>query len=124
VENSAIFLNVKLFQQHSFPIYRSLLKIHLDGKTLRRYNVSEIYGGDIMGTLAKRATIYMDPAVHKALKLKAIYTSRSVSDLVNEAIKEALAEDAEDLASFKERGAEPLLSYDEMVTRLKKDGRI
>jgi len=77
-----------------------------------------------MGTLAKRATIYMDPAVHKALKLKAIYTSRSVSDLVNEAIKEALAEDAEDLASFKERGAEPLLSYDEMVTRLKKDGRI
>jgi len=77
-----------------------------------------------MAALAKRATIYMDPVVHKALKLKAIETSRSVSDLVNEAVREALAEDAEDLASFEERGAEPLLSYDEMVARLKKDGRI
>lgn len=77
-----------------------------------------------MATLAKRATIYMDPAVHKALKFKAIETSRSVSDLVNEAVREALAEDAEDLASFEERRLEPLLSYDEMIARLKKDGRI
>jgi hypothetical protein len=77
-----------------------------------------------MATLAKRATIYMDPAVHKALKLKAIETSRSLSDLVNEAVREVLAEDAEDLASFEVRGSEPLLSYDEMVARLKKDGRI
>ncbi len=46
-----------------------------------------------MATLAKRATVYMDPDVHKALKLKAIYTSRSISDLVNEAVREALAED-------------------------------
>jgi hypothetical protein len=77
-----------------------------------------------MATLAKRATVYMDPAVHKALKFKAIETSRSISDLVNEAVREALAEDAEDLASFEERGLEPLLSYDEMIARLKKDGRI
>ena len=77
-----------------------------------------------MATLAKRATIYMDPAVHKALKLKAIETSRSLSDLVNEAVRESLAEDAEDLASFEERASEPLLSYGEMVMRLKKDGRI
>ena len=77
-----------------------------------------------MATPAKRATIYLDPVVHKALKLKSVETSRSVSDLVNEAVREALSEDAEDLAAFEERATEPVLSYDEMVKRLKKDGRI
>ena len=77
-----------------------------------------------MATPAKRATIYLDPVVHKALKLKAVETSRSVSDLVNQAVREALAEDAEDLAAFEERATEPVLSYDQMVKRLKKDGRI
>lgn len=73
---------------------------------------------------AKRSTIYFDPALHKALRLKAVETSRSVSDLVNEAVRESLAEDAEDLAAFEERISEPLISYNEMVKRLKKDGRI
>jgi hypothetical protein len=73
---------------------------------------------------AKRATIYLDPDLHKALRLKAVETSRSVSDLVNEAIRESLAEDAEDLGAFEERSSEPLISYDEMIKRLKKDGRI
>ena len=77
-----------------------------------------------METTAKRATIYLDSIVHKALKIKALETSRSMSDLVNSAVKEALAEDAEDVAAFEERASEPLLSYDEMVKRLKKDGRI
>lgn len=77
-----------------------------------------------MATPAKRATIYLDPFIHKALKLKALETSRSVSDLVNQAVREALAEDAEDLAAFEQRANDPLLSYDEMVRRLKKDGRI
>ncbi len=77
-----------------------------------------------MATSSKRATIYLDPDIHKALKLKAIETSRSVSDLVNAAVREALAEDAEDLAAFEERKAEPLISYDEMVKKLKKDGKI
>ena len=77
-----------------------------------------------MATPTKRATIYLDPNVHKALKLKAVETSRSVSDLVNEAVRETLAEDAEDLAAFDERAKDPLLSYDEMLKRLKKDGRI
>jgi hypothetical protein len=62
--------------------------------------------------------------LHKALKLKAVETSRSISDLVNSAVREALAEDAEDLAAFDERADEPLISYDEMIKRLKKDGRI
>jgi len=77
-----------------------------------------------MATPAKRATVYLDPVLHKALKLKAVETSRSVSDLVNAAVREALAEDAEDLLAFDERAGEPLISYDEMVKRLKKDGRI
>ncbi len=75
-------------------------------------------------TSSKRATIYLDPVIHKALKLKAVETSRSISDLVNEAVREALAEDAEDLAAFEDRANEPLLSYDAMVKSLKKDGRI
>jgi hypothetical protein len=77
-----------------------------------------------MATPAKRATIYLDPVLHKALKLKAVETSRSISDLVNSAVREALAEDAEDLAAFDERAGEVLVRYDEMVRRLKKDGRI
>ena len=73
---------------------------------------------------AKRSTIYLDPALHKALKLKSIETSRSVSDLVNNAIRNSLAEDAEDLAAFEQRASEPLISYEAMIKRLKKDGRI
>ena len=78
----------------------------------------------MMTTQAKRATVYLDPELHKALRLKAVETSRSVSELVNNAVREALAEDAEDIAAFEERAREPLISYDEMVKRLKKDGRL
>ncbi len=77
-----------------------------------------------MATQTKRATIYFNPDLHKALRLKAVETSRSISELVNEAVKEALSEDAEDLLAFDERADEPLISYDEMVKRLKKDGRL
>ena len=77
-----------------------------------------------MPTQVKRATIYLDADLHKALRLKAFETSRSVSDLVNDAVRGALAEDAEDIAAFEERVREPLISYDEMVKKLKKDGRI
>ncbi len=77
-----------------------------------------------MAPQVKRATIYLDSDLHKALRLKAVETSRSVSNLVNDAVREALLEDAEDLAAFEERVGEPLISYDEMVKRLKKDGRI
>ncbi len=77
-----------------------------------------------MTTAAKRTTIYLDPVLHKTLKLKSVETSRSVSDLVNTAIRESLAEDAEDLAAFDQRADEALISYDEMIKRLKNDGRI
>ena len=77
-----------------------------------------------MAMQAKRATVYLDPELHKALRLKAVETSRSVSDLVNYAVREALAGDAEDIAAFEERTREPLIAYDEMVKKLKRDGRI
>ncbi len=77
-----------------------------------------------MAIQAKRATVYLDPELHKALRLKAVETSCSVSELVNNAVKEALAEDVEDIAAFEERVGEPLIAYDEMVKRLRRDGRI
>ena len=77
-----------------------------------------------MATLSKRSTIYLDPVLHQALRLKSIETSRSMSEIINDVLKEALAEDAEDLAAFDERADEPLISYEQMVKRLKKDGRI
>jgi len=77
-----------------------------------------------MAMHTKRSTVYLDPDLHKALRLKAVETSRSVSDLVNQAVRESLAEDAEDIEALEERVSEPLISYDEMVKRLKKDGRI
>ena len=77
-----------------------------------------------MATPAKRATVYFDPIIHKALKLKSIETSKSISELVNRAVKEALSEDAEDITAFEERANEPLISFSELVKRLKTDGRI
>jgi len=77
-----------------------------------------------MTTLVKRSTVYLDSTLHQALRLKALETSRSMSEIINEAVREALGEDAEDLASFEERADEPLISYEQMVKRLKKDGRI
>jgi predicted transcriptional regulator len=77
-----------------------------------------------MGSATRRATVYLDPELHKALRLKAVETSQSLSKLVNDAIKEALAVDAEDIAVFEERAKEPLISYEAMIKKLKKNGRI
>jgi post-segregation antitoxin (ccd killing protein) len=92
--------------------------------TLWCFSYITTLGGNTMTTQAKRATVYLDPDLHRALRLKAVETSRSISELVNKAIREALAEDAEDIAALEERAGEPLISYDEMVKRLKRDGRI
>jgi plasmid stability protein len=77
-----------------------------------------------MATLSKRATVYFDPDIHRALRLKAADTTRSISDLVNDALRGSLAEDAEDLEAFESRANESLVSYEEMIKRLKADGRI
>ena len=77
-----------------------------------------------MGALTKRATVYFDPAMHRALQHKALDTSRSLSDIVNDAVRTTLAEDAEDLAAFEERINEPLVSYEDVLKELKADGRL
>jgi hypothetical protein len=72
----------------------------------------------------KRATVYFDPALHRALRLKAAETDRSMSDLINEAVRLSLVEDAEDLLAFEERGDEPDLSFETVVKELKRSGKI
>jgi hypothetical protein len=77
-----------------------------------------------MAANSKRTTIYLDHDLYRALRLKAVTISRSVSEIVSDAVKEMLSEDAEDIAAFEDRVKEPLVSYDEMVERLKNDGWI
>ena len=72
----------------------------------------------------KRATVYFDPHLHRALRLKAAEIDSSVSELVNEAVRHALAEDAEDLEAFEERGKEPELMFEDVVKDLKRRGKI
>ncbi|HEX9093256.1 MAG TPA: ribbon-helix-helix protein, CopG family [Coriobacteriia bacterium] len=72
----------------------------------------------------RRSTVYLDADVHRALRLKAAETDRSMSDLVNEAVRAALAEDAEDLAAFADRVEEPTVSYGEFVARLRREGKL
>lgn len=72
----------------------------------------------------KRATVYFDPRLHLALRLKAAETDRSVSELVNEAVKLSLAEDADDLAAFEERASEPEMLFEELVKDLRSSGKI
>ena len=77
-----------------------------------------------MSTTQKRATIYLDPELHRALRVKAAETDRTMSELVNEAIQLALAEDAEDLAAFEQRAAEPNLPFEDVVKELRQRGKI
>lgn len=77
-----------------------------------------------MSNTNKRSTIYFDPAVHRALRLKAAEADRSISALVNDAVKLALTEDFEDLRAFDEREAELNLSFEEVVEDLKRSGKL
>ena len=77
-----------------------------------------------MSTLTKRATVYLDPVLHKALRLQSVETSRSVSELINDAVRGKLAEDARDLAMFDERAHEPTVDFEDFVKGLKRDGAI
>jgi len=72
----------------------------------------------------KRATIYLSPDLHRALKLKAAETDRSVSDIVNDAVRLRLREDADDLAVFRARAKEPSLSFEAVLRDLRKRGRL
>jgi len=77
-----------------------------------------------MNESRKRSTVYFDPDIHKALRLKAASTHRSVSELVNDAVRYALAEDQEDLVAFEERVAEPTITYETLLNDLKANGKI
>lgn len=77
-----------------------------------------------MSTDTKRTTIYVDAQLHKALRLKAAETDRSVSELVNEAVRLSLAEELEDLAAFDERANEPNLRFEDVLKDLRRSGRI
>jgi len=72
----------------------------------------------------KRATVYFDPEIHRALRLKAATSDKSISDMVNDAVKLALAEDAEDLAAFEERKRERSLDFEQFVKALRRRGKI
>jgi plasmid stability protein len=77
-----------------------------------------------MSETSKRSTVYFEPQLHTALRLKAALTHRSLSDIVNDAVRAALAEDQEDLAAFEERVAEPTLSYEALLDDLKAHGKL
>ena len=77
-----------------------------------------------MTETSKRSTIYFESQLHAALRLKAAHTHRSLSDIVNEAVRAALAEDQEDLAAFEERVSEPTMSYEALLDDLKANGKI
>jgi Arc/MetJ-type ribon-helix-helix transcriptional regulator len=77
-----------------------------------------------MGKLSERSTIYLEPEIHHALRLKAASTRRSVSEVVNEAVRMALREDQEDLSAFAERADEATLTYEALLDDLKAHGKL
>jgi plasmid stability protein len=70
----------------------------------------------------KRATVYFDPEIHKALRLRAAASDQSISGMVNEAVRASLAEDAMDLAAFDKRKRERSVSFDSFVQGMKQRG--
>ena len=72
----------------------------------------------------KRSTIYFDPELHRALRLKAAATDRSISDVVNDAVRQTLSEDAADVEVFDRRRREPTLDFEEVVLRLRRSGKL
>lgn len=77
-----------------------------------------------MSELTKRSTIYFDPDVHQALKMRAACSNMSISELVDEAVRLVMEEDRQDLAAFEERAGEPEISYEEFLESLKADGKL
>ena len=76
-----------------------------------------------MGT-AKRATVYLDPELHRAVRIKAAETERTVSELLNEALRQSLAEDADDLEAFRSRSKEPSLDFETVLKDMRRRGKL
>jgi len=77
-----------------------------------------------MSVLSKRSTVYFDPEIHKALRMRAAAAQLSLSELVDEAVRAQMAEDQEDLAAIADRVKEPEITYEAMLKDLKKHGKI
>ena len=77
-----------------------------------------------MRSLQKRATVYFDSQLHRALRIKAAETDQPISTIINDAVRLSLAEDAEDLAAFEERAREPNLSFEAVLKDLRKRGKL
>ena len=77
-----------------------------------------------MGSATIRSTLYLDPVLHQALRLKAATSHRSMSDIVNDAVRTSLQEDQEDMAAFADRAGEASISYEAFLAQLKADGTI
>ncbi|HIJ51901.1 MAG TPA: ribbon-helix-helix protein, CopG family [Planctomycetes bacterium] len=77
-----------------------------------------------MKTNTKRTTVYLDSELHHALRIKAAETEHSMSELVEEAIKLSLAEDSVDLSAFEQRKDEPSLAFEDVLKKLRKNGKI
>ena len=71
-----------------------------------------------------RSTVYLDPELHKALKVQAAETSSNISELINRAVRDALRRDRDDLATFDERASEPTITFEAMLKRLDLDGKL
>lgn len=77
-----------------------------------------------MSNLSKRSTVYFDPTIHQALRIKAASSQQSLSELVDEAVRLLMKEDQEDLQAHSNRLAEPEISYEALLNDLKKHGKL
>ena len=77
-----------------------------------------------MSTLSKRSTVYFDENIHQALRMKAVTSHRSLSEVVNDAVKLLLSEDQQDLTAFEQRINEPTISYEMLLDDLKSHGKL
>ena len=77
-----------------------------------------------MSTLSKRSTVYFEPAIHNALKLRAASSDTSISELIDEAVRLLMKEDQEDLSAVRQRAKEPEISYEDLLNTLEADGKI
>ncbi len=71
-----------------------------------------------------RSTVYLEPDLHQALRLKSVHSQRSMSDIVNEALRQTLREDEEDLSAARDRAGEHAMSYEDFLGKLKADGTL
>jgi len=77
-----------------------------------------------MTTLTKRTTVYLEQELHQALRVKAAVTDRSISELINEMVRDGLTEDADDLTVIRDRAGEPTMSYEELLQDLRAHGKL